>query len=311
MQPPEITFAGSDFDRAAALRTDTAQLQTVFESAQARFVPLWQHQCLVEDSRVALVPADELPTAPALNACVLLGRRAEQWLFGITLDTPTEPSLGAGRRFVELRAVMGELTPGDAALAAYARAMLMWHERHAYCGLCGAPNLTQEGGFVMACSRPGCEHRSFPRLDPAVIVLVHGGEECLLGRQPTWPEDRYSTIAGFVEPGEGLEDALRREVLEETNIRVGDVQYFASQPWPFPAALMIGFHAAALSRDIRLNDGELADARWISRQQIAERQVTLPPRTSVAFRLIESWFDAGGVTLRELGIEGPPLRLRR
>ena len=312
MPDPDITFAGGQLDRATTTRTDAAALAGALASRAARFVPIWRQQCLVEGDRAALVDASDLGMSmPAVDDVILLGRRDDHWLFAVELDPDSEARTGEARAFEELRSVMGELTSRDAALVAYARAMINWRERHRHCGVCGSPNVSQEAGFVMACSDTDCGHRSFPRLDPAVIVLVHRGEQCLLGRQPTWPEGRYSTIAGFVEPGEGLEDSVRREVHEETNIRVGTCRYFASQPWPFPSALMIGFHAEGLSNEIRLNDGELADARWITRDEIATGAITLPPRTSVAFRLIETWFDQGDVTLRELGIEGPPLRLRR
>ena len=143
----------------------------------------------------------------------------------------------------------------------------------------------------MACSDESCAQRCFPRIDPAVIVLVHRGDQCLLGRQASWSEGRFSTIAGFVEPGETLEEAVIREVREETNVVVADAAYMASQPWPFPSALMLGFHAGAQSSDIRLNDGELIEARWLSRADIIAGRVLLPPPISIAFRLIESWFD--------------------
>ena len=312
MPDTDITFAGGRLDRATSVRGDTAALAAALASPQARFVPVWRQRCLVENERAGLLSAAQLGAAtPTADAAILLGRNADHWLFAAELDATCEPVPASGQLFTELREVMGQLPAEDAALVAYARAMVNWRARHRHCGVCGGSNQPQEAGFVMACTRAECGHRSFPRLDPAVIVLVHRGDTCLLGRQPGWPEGRYSTIAGFVEPGEGLEDSVRREVAEETDIRVGACRYFASQPWPFPAALMIGFHAVADSTAIRLNDGELADARWLTREQIAARDVTLPPRTSVAFRLIESWFDEGGTTLRELGIEGPPLRLRR
>jgi NAD+ diphosphatase len=164
----------------------------------------------------------------------------------------------------------------------------------------------------MACTDHKCAHRSFPRLDPAIIVLVHNNDLALLGRQAKWPEQRFSTIAGFVEPGESLEDAIRREVAEETNILVGETRYIASQPWPFPAALMIGFHAQGLSEDIELNDDELAEARWVSRQDIISGAVVLPPKISVAYHLIETWFDQhDGPTLAEFDLPDAPLQVTR
>lgn len=312
MSKAGITFAGGRMDRASALRSDRDALATALGSSAARFLPIWRQRCLVDGARVLRLGASELgPAAPDIDTAILLGRDDGNWLFAAELEMETEPDLGAGWKFVELRDVLGELSGDDAALVAYARAMVNWRRRHRHCGVCGSVNVPREAGFVMECRAELCGHKSFPRLDPAIIVLVHAGDRCLLGRQPTWPTGRYSTIAGFVEPGEGLEDAVRREVREETNIEVSACRYFASQPWPFPSALMIGFHATAASNDIRLNDGELADARWVTREQIAAREVTLPPRTSVAFRLIEAWFDEGGVRLRNLGIEGPPLTLRR
>ena len=183
-------------------------------------------------------------------------------------------------------------------MLAYARAMITWQDRHRYCGVCGAANESQAGGFVMACTASDCGYRSFPRLDPAIIVLVRNGERCLLGRQHSWPAGRVSTIAGFVEPGESLEAAVRREGHEDANRHGARCDSLGSQPWPFPSALMLGFHADAASDAIRLNDNELAEARWVSRAQILDRDVLLPPRASIAWRLIERWFDNG---------DGPPL----
>ena len=138
-----------------------------------------------------------------------------------------------------------------------------------------------------------CNRAIFPRTDPAIIVLVHDRERCLLGRQENWPEDRYSTIAGFVEPGESLEDSVRREVYEETNIRVGAVEYHSSQPWPFPSSLMLGFIAMAKSTEIRLNDGELEDAQWFTRDQLRSEFPKLPFKISIARRLVDYWITLG------------------
>jgi len=307
------TFAGGPLDRCGELRADPDAISAAFADPATRLVAVWRYRCLVDGPRAALSRLDELGAmAPGPEEAVFLGRQDGRFLFAFRLPDEPRPLLPAAGDFVELREAMSRLAADDAALVAYARAMILWRDRHRFCGCCGQPNDPELAGFVMACRDPDCGHRSFPRLDPAIIVLAHDGERCLLGRQPSWPAQRFSTIAGFVEPGESLEDAVRREVREETNIRVRDCRYLASQPWPFPAALMIGFHARAEPGQIRLNDGELAEARWLTREQIAAREVILPPDTSVAFRLIEAWFDRPGEPgLAALGLAGPVLRVRR
>ena len=181
----------------------------------------------------------------------------------------------------------------EAGLLGYARAMVSWRRRHRFCGLCGTNTVPAKSGHVLVCSAPACRHEQFPRLDPAIIVLVSEGDRALLGRQASWPVGRYSTIAGFVEPGESLEDAVAREVLEETGIEVDRIEYHSSQPWPFPASLMLGFSAHALTTEVRLRDQELEDARWFTREEIAGNGALLPPRQSISYRLIEHWFDSG------------------
>jgi NAD+ diphosphatase len=170
--------------------------------------------------------------------------------------------------------------------------------------VCGAPVVVVTAGHRARCTNPDCAIEHFPRVDPAMIVIVSYGDACLLGRQATWPERRYSTLAGFVEPGESLEDTVRREVFEEAGVRVGDCAYHSSQPWPFPASLMVGFTAEAVDPTIRLG-GELAEARWFTADDIvrglAERTLGLSPPVSVSFRLIEHWMrENAGVELREL-----------
>jgi NAD+ diphosphatase len=166
--------------------------------------------------------------------------------------------------------------------------MAVWRARHRYCGICASTLVAERAGHVMRCLK--CGHESFPRIDPAIIVLVADGDRCLLGRQASWPPGRYSTIAGFVEPGESLEDAVAREVLEETAVRVRSVNYHSSQPWPFPSSLMVGFHATADSSQPVQVTNELEHARWFTRQELTqEGSLLLPPSQSISYRLITTW----------------------
>jgi NAD+ diphosphatase len=301
-------FSGAYFERNSALRLEPAALAAAWADPATRFLPVWEAKPLIRAGAAARLTREELGAqlAPAEQA-IYLGIEGDSHLFAFALEArEAPPGLGV---FGGLRDLVGSVPAADAGLLAYARAMVNWHRQHRYCGVCGAPNRPEGGGFVLACSAEPDAHRSFPRLDPAIIVLVHHDERCLLGRQASWPADRFSTIAGFVEPGEALEDAVRREVREETNIRVTHCRYRASQPWPFPASLMIGFHAMAASEDIRLNDAELAEARWLTREELAAGAVVLPPRASVAWRLIEDWFDAvPGPGLARLNRDGAFLR---
>jgi NAD+ diphosphatase len=186
------------------------------------------------------------------------------------------------------------LPDAEAGLLSYARAMMYWRQRHRFCGVCGSKMTASRGGHVLVCTNADCRHESFPRIDPAIIVLISDGERALLGRQAAWPAGRYSTIAGFVEPGESLEDAVAREVFEETGVRVDTMEYHSSQPWPFPSSLMLGFTAHAATTDIHLRDQELEDARWFTRADFSTGRLKIPPGLSISFRLIEHWFDAGG-----------------
>ena len=206
----------------------------------------------------------------------------------------------AGTRFEDLRQIASVLPAEEAGILGYARAMMSWRRRHRFCGSCGARTLPARSGHVLVCSDPGCRSEQFPRIDPAIIVLVSDGDRALLGRQASWPPGRYSTIAGFVEPGESLEDAVAREVGEETGILVDSIEYHSSQPWPFPASLMLGFTARAVTQEVRLRDQELEDARWFTRAQLAAGTPLLPPRQSISFRLIEHWYEAGGRDARDI-----------
>ncbi len=211
----------------------------------------------------------------------------------VLIECGEEPSLRLPQQgsFEELRPLAPLLGGEEAGLLAYARALSIWRARQRYCGACGAATIPQRAGHCMRCSREGCAHEFFPRLDPAIIVLVTDGERALLGRQATWPAGRYSTIAGFVEPGESLEDAVAREVMEETGVPVIDARYESSQPWPFPASIMIGFRAGALPGSPARSSGELEDARWFTREEIQAGAASLPPVHSISRRLIGTWMD--------------------
>lgn len=308
MPDAPLAFAGPWLERNATLRRDREALAAAWADGDTRFIAVWEAQPLIRAGRAARLTRAELGARlPPAEQAIYLGVDGGDHLFAIALDSAGPPDdLG---QCGGLRELVGTVPARDAALLAYARAMVNWHRHHRHCSVCGAPGRPGEGGFVMACSSAGCGHRSFPRLDPAIIVLVHHDQRCLLGRQASWPTDRFSTIAGFVEPGESLEDAVRREVAEETAIPVSHCRYLASQPWPFPASLMIGFHALSPGGEIRTTDGELAEARWFTREELVGGAVVLPPRASVAFHLIAAWFDAvPGPGLARLHRDGEFLR---
>jgi NAD+ diphosphatase len=204
---------------------------------------------------------------------------------------PFEPPAGAS--FEELRPLSPNLPQDEAGLLAYARALTIWRSRQRFCGVCGAPTVPERAGHMIRCTNPTEAHEFFPRIDPAIIVLVTDGERALLGRQASWPPGRYSTIAGFVEPGESLEDAVVREVLEETGVEAMQPRYDSSQPWPFPSSLMIGFHArAALGSPIQVG-AELEDARWFTPAELRSAGLGLgPPSHSISYRLISTWLES-------------------
>ena len=251
-------------------------------------------------SAAYLAGALELTGVVGDDDFILLGRYDEITYFAADIADPVATLIPADARFEDLRMIGGQLPQQEAGVLAYARGMSYWRHRHRYCGMCGAPNASTSAGHVMRCTNESCATDHFPRIDPAIIVLVSDGERALLGRQASWPEGRYSTIAGFVEPGESLEDAVVREVLEETGVRVLESEYHSSQPWPFPASLMIGFSARAAATEIPRADEELEDVRWFSRADIASGMPVMPPSQSVSYRLIEDWYDSdSSVPLRE------------
>jgi NAD+ diphosphatase len=325
-------FAGPYLDRSGHLRADPAWLERALADPRSRVLPVWDSLNLVADApaaggassvarqgeaathralRAAFLGVDE--TAPQRRSdLILLGRRENTDFFAWEVESAESPAIPAGTRFADLRSVAALLDEAEAGLLSYARAMIGWRRTHRHCGRCGAATVSAKAGHVLICTNPVCRHEQFPRLDPAIIVLVIDGDRVLLGRQASWPAGRYSTIAGFVEPGESLEDAVAREVHEETGIHVEGIEYHSSQPWPFPSSLMLGFTARAASLDIDLRDLELEDARWFTREDIVRGTPFLPPNVSISFRLIEHWFDAAAaVPLRALHGQTPWTQPRR
>jgi NAD+ diphosphatase len=273
------TFAGETLDRAGPQRRDEAWLAARLADPATRVMVASEAGVVVADERPRLVAVDELPGGLEL---VLLGVDGEAR--AIFAADPGDDFPGERRGLRDLAPVLSQ---ADGGLLAHGVALLNWHRRHRFCSNCGAPSESREAGHMRQCPRCGAQHH--PRTDPVVIMLVRDGDRAILGRQAHWPPGRYSALAGFVEPGESLEEAVAREVREETGARVADVTYRSSQPWPFPASLMLGFIARWTAGEPVVGDGELEDVRWFTREEIAAGVAKLPPRQAIARRLIEEW----------------------
>jgi NAD+ diphosphatase len=276
-----LPFAGAPLDRAPVERKRPEWLAAKRADPAAGALVLSERGLWLDDGRLLLVPPN--------GDSVFLGLAGGRPLFAQDMGAG-EPGQG---RVAGLREAATELPADEAALAAYAGSLLAWHRRHRFCANCGQPTEHADAGHERVC--PACDAHHFPRSDPVVIVRVVDGDRLLLGRQPSWPERRFSVLAGFVEPGETLEEAVRREVREESGVDVGEVGYVASQPWPFPSSLMIGFHAeAGAAGEPRPRDGELAEVRWFERSELeaavtGSAELRLPPPYSISRRLIDGW----------------------
>ncbi len=291
--PPPHVYTGAGFDRAAHRRQDADWLRRHRAAPETRAVLMSGLEVLITDTDA---PRAYLPTVAELGRplpedALFLGEDQGVAIFAADLGRAAAP----GGRFVELRTVGAWLPEREAGLFAYARGLAYWHSRHRFCGVCGGRTVVTQGGHIRRCQL--CDAQHFPRSDPAVIVLVthrhpEFGERCLLGRSARFPAGIYSTLAGFVEPGESLEETVRRELYEEAGVEVVDLQYRSSQPWPFPASLMLGFRARAASDALRIDPDELVDAGWYTRAELLDperRPVKLPNRDSIARHLIEEW----------------------
>ncbi len=286
-------FAGGALDRVAWRRTDPAWLAARAVDPAAQALVTVRGELAVDAEGAPLLVAPDAVAPLEGTEAVLLGLADAGALPGLAPSAPLyaieAAALPGGARRANLRDLVVVVGPAVGAAIAMGAAMGNWHRRHRFCANCGAPTAVRDAGFRRAC--PVCEADHFPRTDPVVIMLAidAAGDRILLGRQPTWPPGRYSCLAGFVEPGESLEEAVAREIAEEAGIVVAGVDYRSSQPWPFPTSLMLGFHCRYVSGEPRARDGELEHVGWFSRAQLARQEVQLPPPLAIARTLIDEW----------------------
>lgn len=295
------TFAGNPLDRASDRRTDEAWLARLIEDRNSLAVALWNGRPLVETGekgpQIAYLRADmaqELGGGP--ERLLFMGLWKETAVFAVDLEGGADPAEGPLKglgRFEDLRGVALALPAADAAIMATAKAMFEWRRKHRHCANCGEPSLVADAGWKRIC--PACKAEHFPRTDPVVIMLAVCGERCLLGRQAIWPAGMFSALAGFVEPGESLEEACARELQEEAALKAVSVRYHSTQPWPYPSSLMIGLIAEVENEDARPDQSELEEVRWFSR---AEARALLageiegawaPPPLAIAHHLVKAW----------------------
>jgi NAD+ diphosphatase len=273
------TFAGEALDRAGPHRRDEAWLAARLADPATGVVAASAGGVVVAGERPRMFAVDELPEGLEL---VLLGVDGDDR--AVFAADPGDELPGERRGLRDLAPVLSQAEGG---MVAHAVGLLNWHRRHRFCANCGAPTDAREAGHVRVC--PACGTQHHPRTDPVVIMLVTDGDRALLGRQAQWPAGRYSALAGFVEPGESLEEAVAREVREEAGVQVADVRYRSSQPWPFPSSLMLGFSARWAGGEAAVRDAELEDVGWFTREAIVGGDVLLPPPTAIARRLIDEW----------------------
>lgn len=300
-----IPFAGSPLDRASEKRTDKDWIEAKRRDPSSLILPLWRLQPFILPEKLDRSPelgllapevVDSLADADAL--CVFLGLDHDRALFTVDVSRLADPGKSgplAGRgSFQDARSAAQVVSSSGAAIIAQAKALIDWHQRHGFCPNCGTPTTVMDAGYRRLCGKCNAEH--FPRVDPVVIMLASHGDSCLIGRGKQFPNGMFSALAGFMEPGETIEEAVRRELMEEASVRVSEVTYYATQPWPFPSSLMIGCFARAESREAKVDDNELAEVRWIdralAREAIRGKPVAglrLPPPIAIAHHLIKTW----------------------
>lgn len=304
-------FTAVRLNREVELRDDSKWVDETLKNPETRLVPLGRSRSLLErgdDGTIAVyLSPTELSEPDRIQPPTLLGSDGEREYFAVSVtdgqkDVILEKFPAA--QFADLRRASLYMAAKHAGILAYAKALHYWQHRHAFCGVCGNPNLLRSAGHRMKCSNEECNRESFPRIDPAIIVLVTHKDSCLLGRNAKWPPRQFSTLAGFVEPGESLEDAVVREVYEEVQVTLEDIRYVSSQPWPFPASAMCGFYAEAIDQSCGTSE-EVDEARWFTvetlTQAVLNDEVRLSPPVSIAFRLLADWYrKSGGGDLKDL-----------
>ncbi len=304
-----LMYSSMPLDRCSNQRNNKRWLDREFSSASARFYLLQDDQHLFDLSdnfRPLLLRRSQLAKL-SINSCIFLGKDLGRPFFALDankLNSDCLASISALGEWQPLRQVTSNLAARDSAILALAKALVYWHKTHLYCGKCASLNQLVEAGHARRCTNIQCHNMTFPRTDPAVIMLVEricndGVPRCLLGRQASWPAGVFSTLAGFVDPGESLEQAVRREVAEESGIQVTNVTYIDSQPWPFPASIMLGFTAQASSEEIDISKDSLQDAQWFSREQLrqfsardsasARKGYRMSSADSISHHLIDAW----------------------
>jgi NAD+ diphosphatase len=301
-----IPFSGNPLDRVSEKRADLAWVESKRNDPTSLVLPMWRLQPFLLGQEKGPLEAGFLkpglcePLAAAGAPCVLLGLENGNALFALDISAANDPEtqgpLAGLGLFRDMRASAALLPAKDVAILGQAKAMIDWHQRHGFCARCGAATKFADAGYKRVC--PECNAEHFPRTDPVVIMLATHGDACLIGRGKQFPRGMYSALAGFIEPGETIEEAVRRELHEEAGVVVDKVSYFATQPWPFPSSLMIGCFAEARSREIEVDENELAEARWLERPLAralinGERVEGLwvPPSIAIAHHLIKAFAE--------------------
>lgn len=299
------TFAGSPLNRAGNERRSAAWVVAQLNDEKARFLPLWQLRALMALGDQLQISwrqrSDVQRYIDQRETLVFLGLDGDVPHFAIDVTsagpTKAEAPFREDGKWIDVRSAAGSSSLDDAAILAQSRSMIDWHARHKFCAVCGAASEVSEAGYVRKCD--ACNAQHFPRTDPVVIMLVLDGDRCMLGRQAMFPKGNWSALAGFIEPGEDIEEAVAREVWEEAGIRTGAVKYIFSQPWPFPSSLMIGCWAEATTTDIHIDKKELEQAAWFSRQEVKQMiadsngagDIRMPGQLAIAHQLARAWID--------------------